>query len=77
MGTIVIKIFQTNLEVEIMVSGFGGTRKCFYGAEKGGWELNNDNDLPFWETRCNTARIRSEPLKCCHKKLVNYSECMR
>lgn len=42
MGTIVFKIFQTKLEVETMVSGFGDARKC---AGKGGWELNKNNDV--------------------------------
>lgn len=36
MGTIVFKMFQTHLEVEIMVSGFGGTGKCDCGTGKGG-----------------------------------------
>lgn len=32
----VFKMFQTHLEVEIMVSGFGGTGKCDCGTGKGG-----------------------------------------
>lgn len=44
MGIVIFKIFQTKLEVEMMVStsGFGGARKC---AGKRGWELNKNNDV--------------------------------
>lgn len=53
MGAKVFRAFHTSLAIEMVVSGFGGTRDCASGEGKGGRELNKSNDVvicSFWKS---------------------------